>query len=176
MGKNKFLAIITVFLALILFIIFRPGDDPILTFKIATIAASVVFVGVFLFDRYLWRIPPFCSLHNVIDISGDWAGKTENGEDGSFLELNLKIAQHFDDVKVKISGDTFVSESLICRLKREKNGSFLYVLYRSKPKQKLTSQEDITYGSMIVRCDPDVLICEYFTNNNIKHKIELFRS
>lgn len=175
MGKNKFIAIITVFLALVLFVIFRPGDDPVLTFKIATIAATVVFIGTFLFDRYLWRVPPFASMHSIVDINGKWEGKSID-QNGLIILTELRIIQHFNDVKVKFVGDDFNSESLICKLKKENTGLFLYILYRSRPKDKVTSKKEIYFGSMIIRCDPDVLVGEFFTTKDEKYKIELYRS
>ena len=74
----------------------------------------------------------------------------------------LRIIQHFNDVKVKFVGDDFNSESLICKLKKESTGLFLYILYRSRPKDKVTSKKEIYFGSMIIRCDPDVLVGEFF--------------
>ena len=174
MKSNKLVALLTVFLALLLFVVMKPGDDPFLVMKIASITASVVLVGLFLYSRYLWRVPPFLSMSKMIDIGGKWEGK-ELLEDGQYRSFRLKFVQYFDEVRVKITSEEYVSESLISRLKREPNGLFLYVMYRSKKSSGVSSKEDIAYGTMIIRCDPDVLTGEFFNSNGERKTIELYR-
>ncbi|HHU59929.1 TPA: hypothetical protein GXZ34_03300 [bacterium] len=172
--RNRLMAMLTVFLALLLFLVINPGDDTLLATQIATFSATIIFIGHFLYNHIFWRMPPFNSIHNIIDISGNWKGKAID-EVGAETSFEMKVTQHFDDVKVKITGDEYISESLICRLKRESNGLFLYFMYRSRPIDKVTSKRDISFGSMIIRCDPDVLTGEFFTTKNDKNKIELYR-
>ena len=72
MGKNKVISIFTVFLCFVLFIAMKPGDNPVILMRIVSIVAAVVFFGMILYTRVLWRVSPFNKLHNVIDIGGKW--------------------------------------------------------------------------------------------------------
>lgn len=172
--NNKLVAIITIFLAFILFLIIQPGDNPFMIMKIAGITASVVLFIIIIYTRYLWRVPPFSSMHKMIDVSGKWEGKATD-KDGFEKIIKLRVRQYYDDVRVKLTGDDFVSESLICKLKRETTGLFLYIMYRSKNIEGVTSKSDMFYGTMIIRCDLDILVGEYFDSNNNHKTFELYR-
>ena len=69
-------------LVFILFVAIKPGDNPVLLMRIASISAVIIFIGMIIYTRFLWRMIPFINLHKVIDIGGKWQGKMifENGE------------------------------------------------------------------------------------------------
>ena len=174
MGKNKTVAIFTVFLCFILFIAMKPGDNPVILVRIASIVAAVVFVGVIFYTRVLWRVSPFNKLHKVIDIGGKWKGKMYL-ESGASYDIDTVITQYLDDVKIKIKTDNFLNDSLVCRMSVEPQGVKLYAVYKSKPNGKVDSKEQIEYGTFIIHCDEDFLEGEFFTSNKLVGRLELYR-
>ena len=175
MRKSRLIAYITIFMVLFLFIILAPeGDSFSVYVQIATISAIVGFLGVTLYYRYLWKLPFFQNVHDIIDISGRWVGEDNSEKEGE-KKIKMKIIQHYDEIKIKLTNDKNISESLISSLKKENMGQYLYFLFRSRPKEKVESKNDIFVGTMIIKCDPQVLIGEYFTSNGEIKKIELYR-
>lgn len=174
MGKNKILALFTVFLTFALIIAMKPGDDPVMLFRIATIVAAVLFVGMILYTRILWRVAPFSSLHNVIDIGGKWQGKMVL-ENGVSYAVSTIIVQYLDEIKIKIRTDNFLNDSLVCKMSVESHGSKLYAVYKSKPNGKVDSRDQIEYGTFIIDCDEDLLEGLFFTSNKISGRLELYR-
>lgn len=174
MGKNKVVAIFTVFLCFILFIAMKPGDNPVILLRIASIVAVVVFLGMILYTRVLWRVSPFNNLHNVVDIGGKWHGHI-NLDDGGYYEVETVITQFLDDVKIKIKTNDFFNDSLVCKMKVDAKGAKLYAVYKSKPNGRVDSRNQIEYGTFIINCDEDFLEGLFFTSNNVSGQLELYR-
>jgi len=174
MSKNKVLAILSVCLVFLLFVAMKPGDNPVILMRVVSIATALVFFGMILYTRVLWKISPFNKLHRVIDIAGKWQGKLYI-EDGTSYEVDVHIIQYLDDIKVKIKTNNFYNDSLVCRMKTDSHGTFLYFVYKSKPTGKLDSMDKIDYGTFIVKCDEDFLEGTYFTVNKTLGKVELYR-
>lgn len=174
MGKNRVIAIFTVFLCFILFIAMKPGDNPEILLRIASIVTIIVFVGMILYTRVLWRVAPFNKLHNVVDIGGKWQGHISL-DDGSYYEVETVIHQYLDDVRIKIKTNDFFNDSLVCKMKVDSKGSKLYAVYKSKPNGKVGSKEQIEYGTFIINCDEDYLEGLFFTSNKEGGQLELYR-
>ena len=174
MGKNKILALFTVFLTFALIIALKPGDDPVMMFRIATIVAAVIFIGMILYTRLLWKVPPFNSFHNVINVGGKWQGHMilENGTSYSVYTI---ITQHLDEIRIKIKTDNFLNDSLVCKMSIEAHGSKLYAVYKSKPNGRVDSKDQIEYGTFIIDCDEDLLEGTFFTSNKLSGRLELYR-
>lgn len=174
MGKNKIVALFTVFLTFILIIALKPGDDPVILIRIASIVAVIVFVGMILYTRLLWRIAPFNKLHSVIDVGGKWQGVMVL-ENGTTYEIHTVITQYLDEIKIKIKTDNFLNDSLVCRMAVSGQSSKLYAVYKSKPNGKVDSKDQIEYGTFIIDCDEDFLEGLFFTSNKLSGKLELYR-
>ena len=174
MNRNKLTAIITIFLTFILFVILQPGDDPLALVRIASIVAAAVLVLIILYTHFLWKIEPFSRCHKVVDISGIWMGKLPVSEEKQ-IELEMRIKQYYDEVKITIITDHNQSESLITKMANDVDGNKLYVIYKCKPTSRVESKDDIDYGSIILRVDEDILEGEYFNSKNMAGHIELYR-
>jgi hypothetical protein len=174
MSKNKTVTLASVILVFILFIAMKPGDNPVLLMRVASIAAVAVFFGMILYTRVLWRISPFTALHNHIDIGGKWYGKLVR-ENGDECEIDANITQYLDDIKVKIKTDDFFNDSLACKMRRDAQGTYLYVAYKAKPTGKLGSKEQIEFGTFIIKCDEDFLDGIFYTSGGVYGKVELYR-
>lgn len=174
MGKNRVIAMFTVFLCFVLFIAMKPGDNLEILLKIASIVAVVVFLCLILYTRVLWRVSPFNKIHNIVDIGGKWKGHISL-DDGRYYEVEANIIQYLDDVKVKVKTNDFYDDSLVCKIKTDAKGSKLYVVYKSKPNGKLDSKEKLEYGSFIINCDEDFLEGLFFTSNKDAGQLELYR-
>ena len=174
MSKNKVLTIFSVFLVFILFVAMKPGDNPIILMRVASIATAILFFGIILYTRVLWKVSPFNKLHKVIDIGGKWQGKLiiDNGER---FDVEANIVQYLEDIKIKIKTDNFYNDSLICKMKTNAQGTHLYIVYRTKPNGKLDSMEQIDYGTFVINCDEDYLEGSFFTSSKMSGKIELYR-
>lgn len=174
MGKNRVIAIFTVFLCFILFIAMKPGDNPEILLRIASIVAVVVFLGMILYTRVLWRVAPFNKLHNVVDIGGKWKGHISL-EDGNYYLVETVIVQYLDCVKIKIKTNEFFNDSLVCKMKVDAKGAKLYAVYKSKPNGKVDSKDQIEYGTFIINCDEDFLEGLFFTSSKEVGELELYR-
>lgn len=174
MGKNRVVAIFTVFLCFVLFIAMKPGDNPVILMRIVSIVAAIVFIGVILYTRILWRVAPFNNFHRVIDIGGKWHGHMEL-EGGAHYEVETCITQYLDDVKIKIKTDNFFNDSLVCKITVDNQGSRLYAVYKSKPTGRVDSKDQIEYGTFIINCDEDFLEGLFFTSNKLSGRLELYR-
>ena len=174
MGSNKVISIFTVILCFILFVAMKPGDNPVALFRIASIVATIVFVGMVLYTRVLWRVAPFSKMHNVIDIGGKWRGHISM-DDGECIEVETVVVQHLDDVKIKIKTNDFLNDSLACKMKVDAQGAKLYAVYKSKPNGKVGSKEQIEYGTFIITCDEDFLEGMFFTSSRLAGQLELYR-
>lgn len=174
MSKNKIVSIFAVFLVFILFLAMKPGDNPVILMRVASIATAIIFIGMILYTRILWKLVPFNKLHRVVDIGGKWIGKLVY-EDGRSFEVEVNIVQYLDDIKVKIKTNNFYEDSLVCKMKYTNQGVYLYFVYKSKPNGKLDSMDKIDYGTFIVKCDEDYLEGNYFTLSRKLGNIELYR-
>ena len=174
MGKNRVIAIFTVFLCFILFIAMKPGDNPVILLRIASIVAVIVFVSMIVYTRILWRVSPFNKLHNVVDVGGKWKGHISL-DDGSYHEVESVIVQHLDDVKINIKTDDFYNDSLVCKMRVDAKGTKLYAVYKSRPNGKVGSKDQMEYGTFIIACDEDFLEGTFFTSNKVVGQLELYR-
>lgn len=174
MGKNRIIAIFTVFLVFILFIAMKPGDNPEVLIRIASIVAVIVFLSTILYTRVLWRVSPFNKLHKVIDIGGKWQG-VMCLENGATYEVSTVIVQYLDEVKIKIKTDNFLNDSLVSKMSVDAQGAKLYAVYKSKPNGKVDSKDQIEYGTFIINCDEDFLEGTFFTSSRLSGKLELYR-
>lgn len=176
MRKSRLIANITIFIVLFLVVILTPSEGERFStyIKIATISATIGFLGVTLYYRCFWKLPFFTNIHNIINVGGKWNGEAIDGD--KKVEMSLKISQHYDEIKIRFTTETDISENLISIIKKETTGQYLYFMFRARPKEKLSSKEDIFVGTMIIKCDKDVLIGEYFTSKGDKKKLELYRS
>ena len=174
MNRNKLTAIITIFLTFILFVILQPGDDPLALVRIASIVAASVLILIVLYTHFLWKIEPFSRFHKIIDISGIWTGKLPVSAEKQ-IEVEMRIKQYYDEVKISMLTDHNYSESLITKMAGDVDGNKLYVIYKCKPTGGVESKDDIDYGSIILRLDEDILEGEYFNSKNISGHIELYR-
>lgn len=174
MSKNKIVALFTILLSFILFVALKPGDDPVMLFRIASIVVTIIFVGVILYTRVLWRVAPFNKLHKKIDIGGKWRG-TITMEDGSTCIVDAQIIQYLDEIKIKLKTDDLLNDSLMCRMSVDNKGVKLYAVYKSKPSSKIEHKEQIKYGTFIIDCDEDYLEGIFFSSNDTSGRIELYR-
>lgn len=174
MSKNKIITIFSVFLVFILFIAMKPGDNPVILMRVASIAAAIIFAAMILYTRVLWRVAPFNKLHNVIDLGGKWEGKIILSS-GDSNEVDAVITQYLDDIKIKITTEDFYNDSLACKMRSDKQGTYLYFVYRSKPVGRVGSREQIEYGTFIIKCDEDFLEGIFYTSGRISGKLELYR-
>lgn len=174
MSKNKVVALFTVFLTFILIIALKPGDDPVILIRIASIVAAIMFVGMILYTRVLWKIAPFNKLHRVIDIGGKWQGNMTL-ENGVSYNVYTVITQYLDEIRIKIKTDNFLNDSLVCKMSVDAQGSKLYAVYKSKPNGKVDSKDQIEYGTFIIDCDEDFLEGLFFTSNKLSGRLELYR-
>ena len=173
MKQNKVTALITIFLTFILFVIMQPGDDPLALIRIASIVAGVVIVLGLAYTHLLWRVEPFIRFHHIVDISGRWVGKIPHGD--SEIDVEVKIKQHFCDVAVEVFSNKNHSESMVTEIVNDPDGNKLYIVYKTKPNGRVSSKDEIYYGTIMVRMDEDILEGEYFDSNNISGHIELYR-
>jgi hypothetical protein len=152
----------------------KPGDNPVILMRVASIAAVIVFVGMILYTRILWRVSPFNKLHKVIDIGGKWQGKMlfDNGEQ---YDVDTHIVQNLDEIKIKIKTNNFYNDSLTCKMCINSQGTHLYVVYKSKPNGKVGSKNQIEYGTFIIKCDADFLEGQFYTSGKLAGKVELYR-
>lgn len=174
MSKNKIVSIFSVFLVFILFIAMKPGDNPIILMRVVSVATAAIFFGMILYTRFLWKVAPFNKLHRVISIGGKWQGKLII-DDGELYDVDVHIIQYLDDIRVKVKTNDFYNDSLVCKMKTNNQGTFLYFVYKSKPSGKLDSITQIDYGTFIVKCDEDYLEGSYFTSSRVVGKVELYR-
>ena len=174
MSKNKVVSIFTVFLVFVLFIAMKPGDNPVILMRVASIATVVIFVGMILYTRVLWRISPFNKLHNVIDIAGKWEGKMFVDSE-TFYDIDAHIYQYLDEIKIKVKTNEFFNDSLVCKMSSDSRGTVLYVVYRSKPTGKVDSIDQIEYGTFVIKCDEDFLEGLFYTSGRVCGRVELYR-
>lgn len=174
MSKNKVVALFTVLLTFVLIIALKPGDDPVILIRIASIVAVIMFIGMILYTRVLWKITPFNKLHRVIDIGGKWQGNMTL-ENGVSYSVYTVITQYLDEIKIKIKTDNFLNDSLVCKMSVDGQGSKLYAVYKSKPNGRVDSKDQIEYGTFIIDCDEDFLEGLFFTSNKLSGRLELYR-
>ena len=174
MSKNKVVSIFSVFLVFILFIAMKPGDNPVILMRVVSISTAIVFMGMIIYTRFLWKIAPFNKLHRVINIGGKWQGDLIINNSEKF-NVNVHIIQYLDDIKVKVKTDNFYNDSLVCKMKTDRLGTYLYFVYKSKPNGRLDSINKIDYGTFIVKCDEDYLEGSYFTSSKVSGTVELYR-
>lgn len=174
MGKNKILAMFTVFLTFVLIIAMKPGDDPVVLIRIASIVATIMFIGAIVYDRFLWKIAPFSKLHKVINIAGKWQGKMIL-ESGVTYEVSTSIVQYLNEIKIKIKTDNFITDSLVCEMSCDSQGCKMYAVYKSRPNGRVADRDQIDYGTFIIHADEDFLEGIFFTSSKVSGKLELYR-
>lgn len=174
MGHNKVTALITIFLTFVLFIIFQPGDNPLALIRIASIVAAVVLILLVIYTHFLWRVEPFVRIHHLVDISGKWEGKIPLSN-GKVIDVEVRIKQYFDDIRVELTTDHNKSESLVTKIVNEANGCKLYIVYKCKPIKSVESKEEIDFGTIILRVDEDILEGEFFNSKSLSGYVELYR-
>jgi len=174
MSKNKIISIFSVFLVFILFVAMKPGDNPVILTRVASIATAAIFVGMILYTRVLWKVSPFNKLHKVIDIGGKWQGKIMV-DGGDVIDMDAHIIQYLDSIKIRIKTNDFYNDSLVCKMHSDSKGTKLYVVYKSKPTGRLDSIDQIEYGTLIINCDEDYLDGLFYTSTTMTGRVELYR-
>ena len=89
--------------------------------------------------------------------------------------ISCSIVTNLEDINVKIKTDDFYNDSLTCRMKTDYKGTFLYIVYKSKPNGKLDSKDQIDYGTFVIKCDEDLLEGTFYTSSCLSGKVELYR-
>lgn len=151
--------------------------------------ASMTILGLilYIYDKWLWKMPLFKLIMNVPNMSGRYKGGVRFVKDGEKRELpayieisqtssNLKIHTYFKDSR-EVSTN---SQSLIEEIILGNNGFYDIYFFYLNTGSKQSGELDCHEGANVIRFHPkqgnDVqsLAGYYFTNRSVQTRGEIF--
>jgi hypothetical protein len=147
-------------------------------------AVTVAGVGVWLFDRYLWRWPGICRLVRRPLLHGTWHGELEsdwvNPETSQRVPVDpdvfLVVRQRFWQLSARLLTRESSSASTLASLTTGPDGvqQFLWV-YTNVPRVAVRERSEIHRGAVVLSApqQPDRLEGEYFTDRKTRGELRL---
>lgn len=194
MRKKAFVAVVAaaMVLAIILNLIFLPFlkdaaeelfDQGIIDAMSAVGLVSFGGIGTFtlfgifwtLFDRWLWRKPPFLAIHGIPDLNGEWEGELissfkDNSDVNTSCSMKLIITQTFSKMQCTSHYPSSSSRSAIIGIREcnpKTRSCLLEYSYGNEAGDKSvveTTWESEHLGFSRIRCVADKMDGQYFTN------------
>lgn len=80
-------------------------------YKLAAPSSGALFAGLlWVFDRFLWRIPLISRVIGIPDLNGEWKGKVRR-QSGLPLQVRITITQRFHQLSIVLESDQTRSRS-----------------------------------------------------------------
>ncbi len=141
-------------------------------------AGEVIFITIIImgiYSSFLWRYNPF---EKTPKLMGLYEGDIEYNFDSKLAkkDTSVRIRQSLFSIKIQISTDEIISNTIVGNLIEENGEYVLYYTYITNPKSKYSKVNPIQYGTCrCVLSDKDVLIGTYWTSRQTVGDIELKR-
>ncbi|MGA2381914.1 MAG: hypothetical protein ABSG61_00610 [Gemmatimonadales bacterium] len=145
--------------------------------KVLPTVASVLFVLVGSYERWLWKLPlirPLLSKRPVLE--GTWRA-TVRPQGREHLDAFMVVAQTYSSLRMRLLSAEAASEALSGTVAAKKDGGHqIAALYRSTPRLSVRKQSPIHFGAMLLEAHDDpvsVLIGHYWTDRRTMGELEL---
>jgi hypothetical protein len=127
-------------------------------------AVTAAGIGLWLFDRYLWRWPLVCTAVGRPVLHGTWHGELasswKNPATGEGIppdpDVFLVVRQRYWHVSARLLTKESSSASLLAELRKDADGvhQLLYV-YSNTPKAQVRHRSDVHYGAVALGAPHD---------------------
>jgi hypothetical protein len=149
-----------------------------------SVVVTVVVIGMILFDRWLWRIPPMPRLLRCPVISGTWKGTIQSSwKDPATQEridpvvAYFAIRQTYSTISLRMLSEESRSESLVAALERRVNSiPRLTSTYENTPGVLIQDQSRIHHGALLLEVHgmpANRLTGWYWTDRDTKGEVVL---
>lgn len=149
-----------------------------------SVVVTVVVVGLILFDRWLWRIPPIArALHRPI-LRGTWKGQLlsnwinpETQQGIGPIEAFLLVRQTYSTVTLRLMTKESTSRSLVASLDSPRDDiARLSSTYQNMPGLMIQDRSRIHHGALMLEVHgspANRLIGSYWTDRDTKGEVSL---
>ena len=148
----------------------RYGLDAHLTPSVMSLIGAAAVYGVlyWLFNRFLWRMPPIAQALRIPDLTGAWQciGTTlnERGDTVRTWSGDIAIAQSWDRLRIRLSTDDSGSSSRVAALMHDDAGGYrLFYTYENDPRNDRPElRHHMGFADMVISIDQQRASGEYF--------------
>lgn len=127
-------------------------------------AVTVAGIGLWLFDRWVWRLPGICTLHGRPVLHGTWHGELVSDwvDPQTQQRMNpdrnvfLVVRQRFWHISVRFVTKESSSESFLANFKAHGDGVHqLVYVYANTPHAEVRLRSEIHYGAVVLDAPRD---------------------
>lgn len=143
-------------------------------------AVTVAGVGLWLFDRWVWRMPGICKLHGRPVLHGTWHGELASDwvdpqtqqRVSPDPDVFLVVRQRFWHISVRLLTKESASESMLANFKAHGDGVHqLVYVYANTPRAEVRHRSELHYGAVVLGAPRDRsagLEGHYFTDRKTR--------
>lgn len=154
-------------------------------FKPMTLVSGALAAVLAGFDRWVWRIPGFASVHGVPDLNGTWHGELRSmwidpatGASPAPIPILVVVRQTYTAISIRTFTAESSSVSIAAGLVAEPDGSLvLTYLYRNEPKLSVQDRSRTHHGGVRLALvgEADKFEGSYWTDRTSKGELSLRR-
>lgn len=137
-----------------------------------TLSATTIFM--FLFNKWLWKVPPIKLLHDIPILNKKYSGVFISDYDNQQRTAEVMIEQTFLSISIKYKTGESYSNSIVASFVNVHNTKYLVYTYHNVPNADIQDNSPIHYGTTIFNVDNiHVLEGNYFTGRKTKGSIKV---
>lgn len=180
MTRTRVQAIIAIAAAVWIGLLFLHGVPLSLSYLLPySLVVNVVLVVMYVFNKWLWRLPLLSTLFNRPVLAGTWKGELRStwkdqhtGAAGEPVLAFLVVRQTYESLSIQVVTAESESESLNAVVQGNRDGvPEVVTIYRANPKLLLRARSPIHYGAMRLRVHRNPALRlegEYWTDRDTK--------
>ncbi len=148
---------------------FTPGPEVAgVTIGRLGLLESVLGALIVAFNRWLWRVRPFCWMKTGPDLRGTWKGTMTSTFDNQTRTAYIAIRQTFSEIEVRLLTEESTSETTSSQLLRRPDDlSIIEYSYNNVPRALVRKRSEIHFGAARLECtgqSPDRIEGSYWTD------------
>ena len=125
-----------------------------ITFGRLGIVSTVLVAILWVFNRWLWRLPPIVKLLRTGPVlRGTWKGELVSTYDKKHRPIYLAIRQTFTEIEVRMLTEESTSETSSSQLLRRPEGlAILEYAYSNIPRATVRDRSEVHFGAARLEC------------------------
>lgn len=151
--------------------------NPVIEFLSSTgifpnfLEAAVIFSLLsFVFERWIWKLPPVRFFHGIPDLNGHWEGELFSSYSEEAIHMDLDIVQTWSEISFRASFPKSTSSSNTAAIHMEDSrGISIYFGFHNDSTDITSGMQSYDGYNILTLDDKDTLSARYF-NNRPNHR------
>ncbi len=133
--------------------------------------AAVIFSLLsFVFERWIWKLPPVRFFHRIPDLNGHWEGELFSSYSEEAIHMDLDIVQTWSEISFRASFPKSTSSSNTAAIHMEDSrGISIYFGFHNDSTDITSGMQSYDGYNILTLDDKDTLSARYF-NNRPSHR------